>query len=274
MIVFLKSDGSVAYRSYENINLGSNKANKLTVIAPFAPSSVMTVCITLPNGETLEPLFMANGGEATKELEGYSIDGKNLSVWEKEIESYITGISGTLKIQLYINNNGANFTSSLITIEVNVGVKNIPTPPPTEGAIYEDIIDYLSDSMNYVEGGKQEAESAATEAEKWATGSYVDENGETHYVTSKDPQFNNNAKHYANSANEYAIASLNSANQSKDYYKELKNVVFDPLEKKVDNIEYIRVEVENRDIETRGLFKRVQVTNEDGSKSTYYEYVS
>ena len=55
---------------------------------------------------------------------------------------------------------------------------------------------------------------------------------------------------------------------------ELNNVEYTFKYENVDNFEYIRVEVENRDIETRGLFKRVQVTNEDGSKSTYYEYVS
>jgi hypothetical protein len=55
---------------------------------------------------------------------------------------------------------------------------------------------------------------------------------------------------------------------------ELNNVEYTFKYENVDNFEYIRAEVENRDIETRGLFKRVQVTNEDGSKSTYYEYVS
>ena len=55
---------------------------------------------------------------------------------------------------------------------------------------------------------------------------------------------------------------------------ELNNVEYTFKYENVDNFEYIRVEVENRDIETRGLFKRVQTTNEDGSKSTYYEYVS
>lgn len=55
---------------------------------------------------------------------------------------------------------------------------------------------------------------------------------------------------------------------------ELNNVEYTFKYENVDNFEYIRVEVENRDIENRGLFKRVQVTNEDGSKSTYYEYVS
>ena len=55
---------------------------------------------------------------------------------------------------------------------------------------------------------------------------------------------------------------------------ELNNVEYTFKYENVDNFEYIRVEVENRDIENRGLFKRVQTTNEDGSKSTYYEYVS
>lgn len=55
---------------------------------------------------------------------------------------------------------------------------------------------------------------------------------------------------------------------------ELNNVEYTFKYENVDNFEYIRAEVENRDIETRGLFKRVQTTNEDGSKSTYYEYVS
>lgn len=55
---------------------------------------------------------------------------------------------------------------------------------------------------------------------------------------------------------------------------ELNNVEYTFKYENVDNFEYIRVEVENRDIENRGLFKRVQTINEDGSKSTYYEYVS
>lgn len=306
MIVFLKSDGSVAYRSYENINLGSNKANKLTVIAPFAPSSVMTVYITLPNGETSDPLFMANSGKAIKELEDYSVEGKNLSVWETEIESYITGISGILKIQLYINNDGTTFTSSLVTIEVNVGVKNVPTPPPTEGAIYEQIIDYLSDSMNYVEGGKQEAEAAATEAktskteaQKWATGSYVDENGKTQNVTSEDAQFDNNAKYYASEASESEASAIEakeaaetakeaaetaaanaaesatnartSASAAENYLTELKSGIVEPLKKRVDNIDYILEQfgavVEERD-SSSALVKSVP------ARSDFYAYLS
>ena len=55
---------------------------------------------------------------------------------------------------------------------------------------------------------------------------------------------------------------------------ELNNVEYTFKYENVENVEYIRVEVENRDVENRGLFKRVQVTNDDGSKSTYYEYVN
>ena len=304
MIVFLKSDGTVAYQSDENINLGSNKANKLTVVAPFAPFSVVTAYITLPNGVTLEPILVGNGGKATKELEGYSIDGKNLSVWETEIEDCITRISGTLKIQLYIDIDGATLTSSLIIEEVNVGVKNVTKPDAPKQEIYEEIKEYLRSSMSYIEGQKQDAEAAVSEAEKWATGSNV---------TSEDPQFNNNAKYYASEASASAssatgsatfaneakqaaeAAALSSAESEKNakdseenakesesvartsasaaenYLTELKSGIVEPLKKRVDNIDYILEQfgavIEERD-SSSALVKSVP------ARSDMYAYLS
>lgn len=295
MIVFLKSDCSVAYRSYENINLGSNKANKLTVVAPFAPSSVVTAYITLPNGETLDPVVLANKGDAIKVVE----DGENLSVWETEIDAYMTRVSGSLKIQLYISNDGATLTSPLITVDVNIGVRNVPTPPPPTESTYESIINYLNDSTNYIVEQKQEAEAAATEvkgaateSQKWATGSYVDENGETQNVTSEDPQFDNNAKYYANEASkseasaskskeeaEKAAANAaksatnakTSASTAENYLTELKSGIVEPLKKRVDNIDYILEQfgavVEERD-SSSALVKSVP------ARSDLYAYLS
>lgn len=49
------------------------------------------------------------------------------------------------------------------------------------------------------------------EAQKWVTGSYVDENGDTQNVTSEDPQFENNAVYYAGKAAESAESAKNYA---------------------------------------------------------------
>lgn len=293
MIVFLKSDGTVAYQSDENINLGSNKANKLTVVAPFAPSSVVTAYITLPNGVTLDPVFLDNKGDAIKVVE----DGENLSVWETEIEACITRISGYLKIQLYIDTDGATLTSSLIIEEVNVGVKNVTKPSAPEQGIYEEIKEYLGGSMNYIEGQKQDAE-------KWATGSNV---------TSEDPQFNNNAKYYASEASASAssatgsatsaneaqqaaeaaasssaaseenakaseenakaseIVARTSASAAQNYLTELKSGIVEPLKKRVDNIDYILEQfgaiIEERD-SSSALVKSVP------ARSDMYAYLS
>ena len=267
MIVFLKSDGTVAYQSDVNINLGSNKANKLTVIAPFAPSSVMTVYITLPNGQTLDnPVFLANKGEVTMVVE----DGENLSVWETEIEAYITRISGELKIQFYISNDGATLTSSLIITNVNIGVRNVPTPPPPTESTYDSIIGYLNDSTNYIVDSRQRAETAATNSAK-------SENSALISATSA-----NEAKEAAVSAKQSAetaatnsakseVVARTSASAAENYLTELKSGIVEPLKKRVDNIDYILEQfgaiIEERD-SSSALVKSVP------ARSDMYAYLS
>lgn len=69
MIIFLKTGGEVAYVSDENIHLGSDKANSLFVVAPYAPASSVCVAFKLPNGKTLGPGFVENQGVVTFDSE-------------------------------------------------------------------------------------------------------------------------------------------------------------------------------------------------------------
>ena len=55
MVIFLKSDGSIAYRTPESINCGGRRANKITLAAPFSESAVVTVAFGLSNGATYGP---------------------------------------------------------------------------------------------------------------------------------------------------------------------------------------------------------------------------
>lgn len=169
MIIFLKSDGTVAYQSYDNINLGSNKANKLTVIAPFHSGSIMTAVFTLPNGKTEGPHLLSNMGKTNDALKQFTYDGQGLSIWEYELDSTITSVSGTLKIQLYINADGATYTSTLIVDDVNVGVRNIEKPESPDKDIYEQILSYLTNSNTYIEAQANAAATSADDAAEAAT---------------------------------------------------------------------------------------------------------
>lgn len=289
MVIFLKNNGDVAFATSEDINLGSNDANSLFVVAPFNSGAAITVAFRLPNGMTLGPGFVENQGGITFDensgynlalvsgvggIPGYSFDGQALSLWRYDIDSKLTEVSGSLGIQLFVFTGGKIISSNLIKYYIGVGVGNLEIPTPTGVDVYQQILNYLSDSTTYFNqqkeeavAAKTEAEAAATEAQKWATGSYIDENGETHYVTSEDPQFDNNAKYYASEASESEASAIGakgaaesakgaaetaaanaaesatnagiSASAAETYLTELKSGIVEPLKKRVDNIDYI-----------------------------------
>ena len=214
MIIFLKSDGTVAYQSYDNINLGSNKANKLTVIAPFHSGAVMTAVFTLPNGKTEGPHLLSNEGKMNDALKQFTYDGQGLSIWGYELDSTITSVSGTLKIQLYINADGATYTSTLIVSDVNVGVRNIEKPESPDKDIYEQILSYLTDINTYIEAQANAAATFAKEARAWANGTYKDEEGNSQPVAEGTDQYQSNAKYYAEQAAGLATAAATSTKEA------------------------------------------------------------
>jgi hypothetical protein len=92
------------------------------------------------------------------------------------------------------------------------------------------------------------------EAQKWVTGSYVDENGDTQNVTSEDPQFENNAVYYAGKAAESAEEAANSAASAKNYAEvtaprkaeEAANTILGAVNNRLDTLDTEMYYAENR----------------------------
>lgn len=232
MIIFLKTGGEVAYVSDENINLGSDKANSLFVVAPYAAASSVCVAFKLPNGKTLGPGFVVNQGVVSFDSEvdfyemqkngsipEYTFEEQELSAWSYDIQSVLTGVSGTLGIQLFIFADGRCISTNLINTTVNVGVNNLVIPSiDTTGNVYEQILYYLENIYDEAEtavssatAAAESAASSANEAQAWANGTYVDEEGNSQSVAEDAPQYQNNAEYYAEQAAESAESAQNYA---------------------------------------------------------------
>lgn len=143
MIFIINAQGTTKGVLYEPVYQGSNGANQIILVAPFAQNVSPTVAFTLPNGIQTEPLLMTPFQDTTGEIL-YDADKNAYNIWSADIEYPITEFAGVVDVQftLYL---GSRKVLGTYTSAFEVG-KGVPTSLPEVPSIdvYEQILDYLS----------------------------------------------------------------------------------------------------------------------------------
>ena len=123
MIFFFDSDGNLFRSVPENVYQGSNNANKLYVVAPFANSATVSVAFRLPNGKNTSPALLTLT-PATGELQGLidSYNQEGLCVWALNIPNWVTNFAGNVTAQFYIMGGGNLLATASAQFPVLQGV--------------------------------------------------------------------------------------------------------------------------------------------------------
>lgn len=143
MIFIINSQGTTQSVLHEPVYQGSNGANQIILVAPFAQSVNPTVAFTLPNGIQTEPLLMTPFQNNTGEIL-YDADKNAYNMWSVDIDYPITEYAGLVDVQftLYLGSEKVlgTYTSAF---EVGKGVPNtLPKSPSLD--TYAQILNYLS----------------------------------------------------------------------------------------------------------------------------------
>ena len=129
MIFILNREGTVTNTVTSPVYQGSN-ANEIVLLAPFAPTNIVTVGFTLPNGLIVQPILTDAGkGTAMTSLPVNDLllkvgeNTETMSAWYCKVGKDITRYSGTLTVQFFIYDTAGDIiASSATTVPVQKGV--------------------------------------------------------------------------------------------------------------------------------------------------------
>lgn len=173
MILFYDSSGRLVYNSIpESLNQGSSKANEITIVGPFAPSSILTIDFWLPDGKTLGHSFVDSNSTEYKlaaafaEGGGYRApDGTVLYAWTYSVNSALTAVGGTLTFAVTVHtSDDEDIALDTVSIIINNGVPNIPdnpTIPQDAEDFYDKVLAYITGAANAMASAQEAAENAA-----------------------------------------------------------------------------------------------------------------
>lgn len=138
MILYFDALGNINTLVPERIYQGSDKANTISIVAPFAISSGMDIRFTLPNGEIKGEYALVNGQKFTD----------NLNIWNYEIDAPITQYFGSVQFQIRVFNVAGQIiaTGSDIFI-VEEGIPGELPPTPTDD-VYQQILTNIQKLAN------------------------------------------------------------------------------------------------------------------------------
>lgn len=140
MIFFINNNGTIVKGFPSPVYQGSDNANNIYVVAPFARNLTATISFVLPDGIFTEPYSMAWMGEIT----GFSDDnGNKYYGWSFDIPNEITSKYGTVSAQIKFYIAGRVFATSATTFTVGRGVPTILPETPTDD-VYEQILSLTS----------------------------------------------------------------------------------------------------------------------------------
>lgn len=217
MLCICNASGDIIAVSPSSLHQGSIDANKIILLAPFARASVVSVLVTLPNRLSLYPQLAQGEDDPTPynmaaidlDLGINNVNGVAMNAWSYTLAAPMTQYSGTLTLQfLFTLPGGGTLASSAANIPVQRGSAWIA---PTVTA--EDI-NTISEYLAAAQRAADNANTDAKEAAMWATG----EDGDGHIAEEGDPQYENNAKYYAEDAGrsrEYAWVYQERAENAK-----------------------------------------------------------
>ncbi|MBQ8289320.1 MAG: hypothetical protein IJY01_00410 [Clostridia bacterium] len=176
MILFYDASGNLIYNSIpDSLNQGSSRANEITIVGPFAPSSVLTIDFWLPDGKVLGHSFVDDTSTEYKltaafaEGGGYPApDGTVLYAWSYSVNSALTAVGGTLAFAVTVHtSDGDALALDTVSININNGVPNIPinpTIPQDAEGFYNEVLEYITGASNAM-AAAQEAQRLAEEAQ-------------------------------------------------------------------------------------------------------------
>lgn len=134
MIIILDADGSVLSKEFEKINQGSNNANKIYVVAPWAENTIVNTSFELPNGYVTSNYLMTPLMDINE----------NLGIWELDITDVaMTQFYGIVKFQIKAHIDGKIISTARGKFKVEEGVDwQLPESP--DEVTYAQILDALS----------------------------------------------------------------------------------------------------------------------------------
>ena len=138
MILYFDALGNITTLVPERVYQGSDKANTISIVAPFAISSGMDIRFTLPNGEIKGAYALVNGQRFTD----------NLNIWNYEIDAPITQYFGSVQFQIRVYNVAGQIiaTGSDIFI-VEEGIPGELPPTPSDD-VYQQILTNIQKLAN------------------------------------------------------------------------------------------------------------------------------
>ena len=138
MILYFDALGNITTLVPERVYQGSDKANTISIVAPFAISSGMDIRFTLPNGEIKGAYALVNGQHFTD----------NLNIWNYEIDAPITQYFGSVQFQIRVYNVAGQIiaTGSDIFI-VEEGIPGELPPTPSDD-VYQQILTNIQKLAN------------------------------------------------------------------------------------------------------------------------------
>lgn len=140
MIIFLDEKGSVVSKEFENVNQGSNNANKIYVVAPFPENAVVSASFELPNGYVTQNYLM---NVILPDVYN-TASGRPAKIWELSIQDVpLTEYYGIIKMQIRAVVNQQVIATARIKFKVQEGVDwQLPASP--DETTYIQILDAMS----------------------------------------------------------------------------------------------------------------------------------
>lgn len=138
MILYFDALGNITTLVPERVYQGSDKANTISIVAPFAISSGMDIRFTLPNGEIKGAYALVNGQHFTD----------NLNIWNYEIDAPITQYFGSVQFQIRVYNVAGQIIATGSDIfNVEEGIPSELPPTPSDD-VYQQILTNIQKLAN------------------------------------------------------------------------------------------------------------------------------
>lgn len=146
MIFYFNSKGTLIKANPEAVFQGSNNANAIYFVAPFAASNTVLATFILPNGDIYKtPTLLTSAGA----IDGVTLDGEeeDFAIWFTYLTKPITQYHGDLTCQFAVydgsyQNGNAKAATEAVTIKINKGVAQPLVAPST--TVYDQIADALA----------------------------------------------------------------------------------------------------------------------------------
>lgn len=158
MIIFTNANGTLLNVMPERVYQGSNEANQIYLIAPFAQTNTVEIAFKLPQtGMYTEPYLMTFQQQLTGLV---TEDNKPLSGWVINIPIEVTEYYGKVTLQIYVkalqDEKTITIATAGTTFEVERGVKPILPDEPSED-VYDQILAIISGIQSDLDNGQLSA---------------------------------------------------------------------------------------------------------------------